>query len=100
MDANITNNTPSTTANGDVPLSMKFLHKPRRSVDLYIKSNDQTKLNSKLNAQPINVDTTNTNTSPTSSDYFNITSSTTSPLRNWRIINWYAKSQVNWLNLH
>lgn len=79
MDANITNNTPSTTANGDVPLSMKFLHKPRRSVDLYIKSNDQTKLNSKLNAQPINVDTTNTNTSPTSSDYFNITSSTTSP---------------------
>ncbi|RCK55628.1 GSY2-interacting protein PIG2 [Candida viswanathii] len=81
METNINNTSPS-AANGDVPLSMKFLHKPRRSVDLYIKSNDQTKLNSKLNSQPINIDTntnTNTTTLPTSSDYFNITSSTASP---------------------
>lgn len=83
MDANTNNTSPSTSNGGDLPLSMRFLHKPRRSVDLYIKSNDQTKLNSKLNAQPINIDnfnnTTNTTTSPTTSDYFNITSSTASP---------------------
>ncbi|CAX44368.1 conserved hypothetical protein [Candida dubliniensis CD36] len=55
----------------EIPLSMRFLHKPRRSEELYIKSNDQTQANSKLNARPIRIDDSS-DPSPTSLDYFNL----------------------------
>lgn len=42
----------------ELPLSMRFIHKPSRSQELYIKASDPTKANSLLNAQltsPVNL---------------------------------------------
>lgn len=64
-------NSHNVSVSTEIPLSMRFLHKPRRSEELYIKSNDQTQANSKLNAQPIRIDDSS-DPSPTSLDYFNL----------------------------
>ena len=92
-------NSHNVSVSTEIPLSMRFLHKPRRSEELYIKSNDQTQANSKLNAQPIRIDDSS-DPSPTSLDYFNLdggisnTKNDTPPvfhLRKCRTTNWFAK---------
>ncbi|KAK7680090.1 hypothetical protein QCA50_016815 [Cerrena zonata] len=48
--------------NGEVPLSMRFIHKPSRSQEAFERANDPTKQNSLLNSQ-LSTSTTETETS-------------------------------------